>query len=115
MREDARFARARGVTLLVWLMLATLLGGWHAATSTVPGALALGLVTVVPLLLPLRGLWVARRRSYRWAPLTLAPALAWSLTELVANPEVRGVAALAALLAFLALAAVVATLRAMPR
>lgn len=113
--EEARFARARGVTLLFWLLLATLLGGWHVATSTAPGALALCLVTVVPLLLPLRGLWAAQRRSYRWAPLTLAPGMAWSLTELVANPEVRGAAALAALLAFLALAAVVAALRAMPR
>jgi hypothetical protein len=42
------------------------------------------------------------------------PALAWSLTELVANPGARAFAVLSALLAFLALAGVVATLRAMP-
>jgi hypothetical protein len=46
--------------------------------------------------------------------LTLAPALAWSLTEILANPPARGYAVGVALLAFLSLAAVVAALRSMP-
>jgi cyanate permease len=46
--------------------------------------------------------------------LTLAPALAWSLTEILANPPARRFAVAASLLAFLSLAAVVAALRSMP-
>jgi hypothetical protein len=46
--------------------------------------------------------------------LTLAPALAWSLTEILANPPARGFAVSASLLAFVSLAAVVAALRSMP-
>jgi uncharacterized membrane protein len=111
----ARFALARRVTLLLWVLLIAMLAGWHASLLAASGAVALTALTVVPMLLPLRGLWRAERRSYRWAPLTLAPAMAWSLTEIVANPQARGIAALAALVAFFALAAVVATLRTMPR
>lgn len=110
----ARLARARMATLLAWLGLLSLLLAWNLS----PGAAALGTVTLavvgVPLLAPLQGLWRVRRRTYRWAPLTLAPALAWSLTEILANPPARGFATGCALLAFLALAAVVAALRSMP-
>lgn len=106
--------RARGLTLLVWAGLLVLLLAWHAA----PGRAGLGSVVLalvaLPLLAPLPGLWRGRRRSYRWAPLTLAPALAWSLTEILANPAARGFATGAALLSFLSLAAVVASLRSMP-
>jgi uncharacterized membrane protein len=108
------FRRARGLTLLAWLGLLLLVVAWHA----VRGPAGLGTVTLVvmtlPLLAPLPGLWAGRRRTYRWAPLTLAPALAWSLTEILANPPARGYAVVVALLAFLSLAAVVAALRSMP-
>jgi uncharacterized membrane protein len=105
---------ARGLTLLAWLSLLSLLLAWNA----VAGPAGLGTAALVaigaPLLAPLRGLWTGRRRTYRWAPLTLAPALAWSLTEMLANPPARAFSIAAALLAFLSLAAVVAALRSMP-
>lgn len=107
--------RARGLTWLVWAGLLVLLLAWHSA----PGAAGLGsavlALVALPLLAPLPGLWKGRRRSYRWAPLTLAPVLAWSLTEILANPAARPYATGAALLSFLSLAAVVASLRSMPR
>lgn len=107
-------ARARRTTLLIWLVLLGLLLAWHLA----PGEGALGMMVLalvaLPLLAPLPGLWRGTRRTYRWAPLTLAPALAWSLTEILANPPARGFAVACALLAFISLAAVVATLRSMP-
>lgn len=108
-------ARARRATLAVWMMLLAVLTAWHLSASSLPAAAMLLLVTVAPLVFPLPGLWRARRPGFRWAPLTLVPALAWSLTELVANPGARAIAILSALLAFLALAGVVAMLRAMPR
>lgn len=112
--SDAAQRRARGLTLLAWAGLLVLLLAWHA----VPRAGALGSIVLalvaLPLLAPLPGLWKGRRRSYRWAPLTLAPALAWSLTEILANPAARAYATAAALLSFLSLAAIVASLRSMP-
>lgn len=115
MTEGIALARARGATLAVWTMLLAVLAAWHLSAQPRLAAAMLLLVTVVPLCFPLPALWKTRRSAYRWAPLTLVPGLAWSLTELVANPAARGFAVLAALLVFLALAAVVATLRAMPR
>ena len=107
-------ASARRATLALWLGLLALLLAWHAAAGA--RGLGTGVLAAIalPLLAPLPGLWQGRRRTYRWAPLTLAPALAWSLTEIVANPAARGIATGSALLAFLALAAVVAALRSLP-
>ena len=115
MNDGIALARARRATLAVWTMLLAVLTAWHLSAPSGLAAAMLLLVTVVPLLVPLPALWRTQRSAYRWAPLTLAPGLAWALTELVANPGARGFAVLAALLAFLALAGVVATLRAMPR
>jgi uncharacterized membrane protein len=106
--------RAWVLTLLLWVGLIVLLLAWHAAHGRASlGSLVLGVVAL-PLLAPLPGLWRDQRRSYRWAPLTLAPALAWSLTEILANPAARGYATGVALLSFLSLAAIVASLRSMP-
>lgn len=109
------YLRARRATLVVWSGLLLWPVAWHAAQGTARLGTVMLAVTTLPLLLPLPGLWRGQRRSYRWAPLTLVPVLAWSLTELLANPLARGFAVGGALLAFLALAAVVATLRSMPR
>jgi len=110
----AVFRRARALTLLAWMGLLLLVLAWHAVgVPAAPGPVILSVVTL-PLLAPLPGLWAGRRRTYRWAPLTLAPALAWSLTEILANPPARRFAVAASLLAFLSLAAVVAALRSMP-
>lgn len=107
-------SRARRATLATWIGLLALLLAWHGLDGPAGlGTIAL-LGGLLPPLAPLPGLWAGRRRTYRWAPLTLAPALAWSLTEILANPPARGFAVGTALLAFLALAAVVATLRSMP-
>lgn len=108
------YRRARGATLLSWVALLLVQSAWLLPDAATAGGMAVLVGTVLPPLLPLHGLWRGRRRTYRWAALTLAPAMAWSLTELVANPAVRGTAVLSAMLAFLSLAAVVATLRTMP-
>jgi len=109
-----RFPRARRAALLGWTGLLLALATWHLEAHAGGPAVALLAVTALPLLPPLPGLWRGQRRTYRWAPLTLAPALAWSLTEIVANPASRGPAVLVGLLCIFALAAVVAALRTMP-
>lgn len=106
-----RAERSRAILLVTWGLLAALLIAWFATTLSPPAALTAGLLTIVPLLLPLAGLLRRHRRTYRWAPITLAPALAWSLMELIASPGARAAAVAAALLVFIALAAIVAWLR----
>ncbi|HWJ05025.1 MAG TPA: DUF2069 domain-containing protein [Steroidobacteraceae bacterium] len=56
------------------------------------GVLLLGGFLVVPALLPLRGVVRRERRVYAWATLCIAPHFVYALTELVANPALRGVA-----------------------
>jgi uncharacterized membrane protein len=56
------------------------------------GAGLLGSFLVVPALLPLAGIVQRKRRVYAWATLCLAPHFVYALTELVANPALRGVA-----------------------
>lgn len=109
------FQRARVAVICLWLGLGAVLCGWLLAGGVAARTAVLALFAVGPLLAPLHGLWAGRRRTYRWAPLALAPGLAWSLTELVANPAARPLAGFSALLAFLCLAAIVAALRSMPK
>lgn len=110
-----RARHARVAVLLSWSLLTAVLVAWHALRLGVPAAAVAVLFTVGPLMLPLPGLLRGDPRTYRWASLTLAPALAWSLTELLANPAARGPAGFAALLSVLSLAALVAALRVTPR
>lgn len=102
---------ARAVVLALWLLLGLALVAWHASRFTAPAAAVATLFTAGPLLLPLHGLWRGSIRTYRWAALTLTPALIWSLTELVADRTTRGSATLVAGLVPLLLAALVAALR----
>lgn len=109
-RPQAR--RARGAVLMLWLLLSLTLVAWHLQGPGATAAAVAALLTAGPLLLPLPGLLRGNPRTYRWAALTLAPALAWSLTELAANPAARWPATAAALLSVSSLAALVAALRA---
>jgi uncharacterized membrane protein len=109
--REPRAERARAAVLAAFALLALTLVAWYASALSPAAATVAVLLTVVPLAAPLPGLVARRRRSYRWAPLTLAPAMTWALTELVANPAVRPFALAAGLLGFGALAAVVAWLR----
>ena len=58
------------------------------------------LAAVLPLLAPLHGLIRGRRYTYAWATLFAIPYLAFAMTELLANPRARWVAALSLLLVF---------------
>ncbi len=98
-----------------WLLAIMTNLGWHLTDEPTAAEGLLLAVTVGAMLLPLPGLWALRRRTLGWAPLTLSPALTIALTELIANPEERWVAAAAAFSCFLALAGVVAALRRAPR
>jgi len=106
--------RARNAVLILFGLLIAGMGSWHWARLQGAGLVIALMVTVAPLLLPLRGLARLRRYTYRWAALTVVPSMAWSLTELVASPGDRAIAAVLGMTGFLALAAIVAVLRTLP-
>lgn len=108
-------ACARRTVLALWSLLLLTLIAWQLTQPGAAAAAGAALFTAGPLLLPLRGLARSDARSYRWASLTLIPALLWSLMELAANPAARWPATAVVLLCVAALAALVAALRAAPR
>lgn len=78
------------------LATATLLGACVVAaalgSSDWPASLVYACVLLVPLLLPLPGLLRGRRRTHAWATLCVAPYFIYGMTEVIANPAVRGMA-----------------------
>jgi uncharacterized membrane protein len=56
------------------------------------------LAAALPLLAPLRGLVRGSRHTYAWATLFTIPYFAFAVTELLANPRARWVAAMSLLL-----------------
>ncbi len=88
--------RARRLTLLVWTALAASLLAW----ISVGYSWLLCALAVLPLLVPLPGLVRGRPYTYAWASLFTVPYLVFALTELLANPAARWVAAVSLLLVF---------------
>lgn len=111
----ARPRGARNAALAAWILLGGVVTAWILALESAAAMLAAALFVLGPLLLPARGLWASDRRTLRWAPFTLTPALGWALTEVIANPLMRLPAALTLLAVLLALAAAIAQLRTVPQ
>jgi uncharacterized membrane protein len=82
------------------------IGLWAAVTASLLAWILVGypwaicLIAVLPLLAPLNGLVRGKRYTYAWATLFAIPYLAFAMTELLANPRARWVAALSLLLVF---------------
>jgi uncharacterized membrane protein len=103
-------ARTAVVTLLLALVGVVVLLIARDASSPLAAAL-LALFLLLPLLLPLPGLWRAQRRTYAWATLCLTPHFVFALMEIVANPALRSLAAAMLLLGTGLMVALVAYLR----
>jgi uncharacterized membrane protein len=86
----------RALTIWLWAAVAASLLAW----TFVGYPWLLCVIAVVPLLAPLNGLARGRRHTYAWATLFAIPYLAFAVTELLANPHARWVAALSLLLVF---------------
>jgi uncharacterized membrane protein len=89
-------AAARTMTVWLWLAIAASLLAWSLAGYSWP----LCILAALPLLAPLNGLVRGRRYTYAWATLFAIPYLAFAVTELLANPAARWVAAITLLLVF---------------
>jgi uncharacterized membrane protein len=87
---------SRAITIWLWAAVSLSLLAWILAGY--PWLMCL--IAVLPLLAPLNGLVRGRRHTYAWATLFAIPYLAFALTELLANPQARWVAAMTLLLVF---------------
>jgi uncharacterized membrane protein len=86
----------RRVTVAIWAAVAASLLCW----TLVGYSWFLCAIAALPLLAPLRGLILGRRYTYAWATLFAIPYLIFAVTELLANPAARWVAAASLLLVF---------------
>jgi uncharacterized membrane protein len=87
---------ARSLTIGFWIALVASLLAWTAAGYPWP----ICVLAALPLLAPLNGLVRGRRYTYAWATLFAIPYLAFAVTELLANPAARWVAAMSLMLVF---------------
>lgn len=76
----------RALALLAWSVLVVALAGWYRATPL------LALALLLPLVLPLRGLWRGERYTYAWCSLLVLFYLGLGVVEAAASPAVRGYA-----------------------
>jgi uncharacterized membrane protein len=87
---------SRTLTITLWAAVAVSLLAWILVGYPWP----ICAIAVLPLLAPLNGLVRGRRYTYAWATLFAIPYLVFAITELLANPRARWVAALSLLLVF---------------
>jgi uncharacterized membrane protein len=88
----AERARGLALALLALLAIVSLLAAHFGERSPVTYWL-LVLFLLGPLALALPGLLARRRRTYAWATFCITPHFIYSLTEIVANPAIRPLAA----------------------
>lgn len=81
--------RARRGVLAAMSVLGLLVVVATLRSSPWPANLFLVIAWLVPVLLPLRGLFAGSRRTYAWATLCVAPYLIAGVTEIIANPALR--------------------------
>jgi len=110
MNGRARIARRSAIAC--WLILTVSVACWPFGRSGI--GLPTTALAFLPLLLPLSGIARGSRQTYRWAPLTLAPALALAVAEFLINTPLRLRTGLSLALLFLAFASLIAALRTAP-
>jgi uncharacterized membrane protein len=86
--RQARYA-ALGTAMLLALCVAA------AALRSAPWPANLGwtIALLLPVVAPTPGIVRGLRRTYAWATLCVAPYFIYGITEVIANPAVRGAAA----------------------
>jgi uncharacterized membrane protein len=108
--SGAERARGLALVLLALLAIASLLAAHFGERSTLAFWL-LVLFLLGPLAVALPGLLARRRRTYAWATFCITPHFIYSLTEIVANPAIRPLAAAIFVFGLGAVIALVAYLR----
>ncbi|MBK7902134.1 MAG: DUF2069 domain-containing protein [Proteobacteria bacterium] len=108
--DGADHARRYALALLALLAVVSLLAAfWGERSAAAIGLLVFLLLT--PLAIAVPGMLARNRRTFAWATLCVTPHFIYSLTELVANPSIRVLAAAILLLSLALVVALVAFLR----
>jgi len=105
--DRARFLSLLLLTALAAVSVRTAFVGEHGAVTF----WLLVIVLVVPLALVAPGLLTRNRRTFAWATLCVTPHFIYALTEVVANPPIRALAASILVLSLGLVVALVAYLR----
>lgn len=110
--NTAGAVRARGfaLALLATLALVSLLAAYQGERSAVSFWLLVVLLAG-PLAIAVPGMLARNRRTFAWATLCVTPHFIYALTELVANPSIRVLAASILVLSLALVVALVAYLR----
>ena len=103
-------ARGAALALLVLLAVASLLAACRGERSAVSLGLLVFLL-VTPLAIAVPGMLARNRRTFAWATLCVTPHFIYALTEIVANPAIRVLAASILMLSLALVVALVAYLR----
>ena len=85
-------ARLSSLALVLLLLALSVMAAFFGERSPVSFWLVVALL-VVPLVITLPGILRSNRRTYAWATLCVTPHFVYALTEVVANPAIRLLAA----------------------
>lgn len=88
-----RLRRARAGVLAAAAVLAACVVAAALRSSPWPASLGWTIALLLPVAAPLPGIVRGNRRTYAWATLCVAPYFVYGITEVIANPAVRGAAA----------------------
>ena len=102
---------ARAVALTAAAVLAACVAAASLRSAPWPASLGWTIALLLPLAAPIPGIVRGIRRTYAWATLCVAPYFIYGITEVIANPAVRGAAAAILFASFAWFVALVAYLR----
>ena len=88
-----RLRRARTVALATAAVLAVCVAAASLRSAPWPANLGWTIALLLPVAAPIPGIVRGIRRTYAWATLCVAPYFVYGITEVIANPAVRGAAA----------------------
>lgn len=88
-----RLRQARAVALATAAVLAVCVAAASLRSAPWPANLGWTVALLLPVAAPIPGIVRGIRRTYAWATLCVAPYFIYGITEVIANPAVRGAAA----------------------
>jgi uncharacterized membrane protein len=112
-----RLRIARAVALATAAVLAACVAAASLRSAPWPENLGWTIALLLPVAAPIPGIVRGVRRTYAWATLCVAPYFVYGITEVIANPAVRGAASailFASLAWFIALVACLRLSRGIP-
>jgi uncharacterized membrane protein len=90
--QASRLQQAQRIALATAAVLAVCVAAASLRSAPWPSNVGWTAALLLPVAAPLPGLIRGTRRTYAWATLCVAPYFIYGVTEVIANPAVRGAA-----------------------